>query len=103
MSSWLSPCLSPCLGWLPPPLASPVVPKSPDDVVIVSAVRTPIARAKKGAYKDTTPDDLLAAVLEGVVKKVGLDPKMVQDIQVGNCLPPGGGAMNARQSQFYAG
>jgi len=79
------------------------VPKSADDVVIVSAVRTPIARGKKGSFKDTPPDDLLAAALEGVVKKVNLDPKLVQDIQVGNVLPPGGGAANARMAMFYAG
>jgi len=78
-------------------------PKSPDDVVIVSAVRTPIARGKKGSFKDTVPDDLLAAVLEGVVKKVNLDPKLVDDVQVGNVLPSGGGAVNARMAMFYAG
>lgn len=77
--------------------------RSPDDVVVVSAVRTAIARGKKGSFKDTTPDDLLAAVLEGVVKKVNLNPKLVEDIQVGNVLPEGGGAINARMASFFAG
>ena len=87
----------------PPPTAAKIPPKSPDDVVIVSAVRTAIGRGKKGSFKDTTPDDLLAAVLAGVIKKVNLDPKYVQDIQVGNVLPPGGGAVNARMAMFFAG
>jgi len=29
--------------------------KSPDDVVIVDAVRTAMARGKKGGFKDTVP------------------------------------------------
>jgi acetyl-CoA acyltransferase 1 len=31
-------------------------------VVIVSALRTPITKAKRGAFKDTTPDVLLSHV-----------------------------------------
>lgn len=76
---------------------------SDDDVVIVSAVRTPIARAHKGSFKDTPPEDLLTAAIKAVVEKVKLDPKHVQDIQVGNVLPPGGGAGVARMASFYAG
>jgi acetyl-CoA acyltransferase 1 len=34
---------------------SPISNKSPDDVVICSAVRTPITKAKRGALKDTAP------------------------------------------------
>ena len=33
--------------------------KSPDDIVVVSALRTPITRAKKGGLKDTPADDLV--------------------------------------------
>ncbi len=33
--------------------------KSPDDVVIVAAVRTAIGKAGKGGFRETTPDDLL--------------------------------------------
>ena len=29
--------------------------KSPDDVVICSAVRTPLQKAKRGLFKDTAP------------------------------------------------
>lgn len=32
--------------------------KSPDDIVIVSALRTPITRAKKGGFKDTLPEGI---------------------------------------------
>lgn len=62
-------------------------PKSDDDVVIVAAVRTPIGKAKRGAFKDTHPTDLLITVLQAIAQKI--DPKLVQDIVVGNVLAPG--------------
>ena len=77
--------------------------KSPDDVVIVAAVRTPMTRSKRGGFKDTLPEDLLAAALKGVVDRAGIDPKLVEDIAVGNVLPPGGGASVARAAALYAG
>lgn len=36
--------------------------KSPDDVVLLSAVRSPIGRAFKGGYKDAHPEDILMPV-----------------------------------------
>eukprot|EP01117_Protostelium_nocturnum_P000025 TRINITY_DN1009_c0_g1_i1.p1 TRINITY_DN1009_c0_g1~~TRINITY_DN1009_c0_g1_i1.p1 ORF type:complete len:448 (+),score=176.00 TRINITY_DN1009_c0_g1_i1:73-1344(+) len=77
--------------------------KSDDDVVIVSAVRTPICRAKRGGFKDTHPTDLLSAALQASVQRAKVDPKLIQDIVVGNVLPPGGGAVQARMGQFLAG
>jgi hypothetical protein len=38
--------------------------KSPDDVVVVSALRTPITRAKRGGLNHTPADDLLATLLK---------------------------------------
>ncbi|KAK1921349.1 Thiolase, N-terminal domain-containing protein [Papiliotrema laurentii] len=76
---------------------------SADDVVIVSAVRTPVTKAKKGGFKDCLPEDLLAAVLKEAVKRGGVDPAKIQDIAVGNVLPPGGGATVARMAQLFAG
>ncbi|KAI9149786.1 3-ketoacyl-CoA thiolase with broad chain length specificity [Blastocladiella emersonii ATCC 22665] len=77
--------------------------KSPNDVVIVSALRTPITRARKGGFAQTHPEELLAAVLKATIEKTRIDPKLVQDIQVGNVLPPGGGATVARMAALYAG
>ncbi|AFR92621.1 acetyl-CoA acyltransferase [Cryptococcus neoformans] len=76
---------------------------SSDDVVIVSAVRTPIAKAKKGGFKDCCPEDLLAAVFTEAVKRGKVNPAQIQDVAVGNVLPPGGGANVARMAQLYAG
>ncbi|EWM24705.1 3-ketoacyl- thiolase peroxisomal [Nannochloropsis gaditana] len=73
------------------------------DVVVVSALRTPLCKAKRGAFKSTTTDDLLAPVLEAVVKQSGVDAATLGDIVVGNVLQPGSGAVGARMAQFYAG
>jgi len=40
--------------------------KHPNDVVICSALRTPITKANKGLFKDTAPELLLAAVLKAI-------------------------------------
>ena len=66
-----------------------------------AAVRTPITKAKKGGLKDACPEDLLAAVLKGVLERSGVDPALVEDVAVGNVLPPGGGASVARMAALY--
>jgi len=78
-------------------------PRADDDVVIVSAVRTPIAKAKKGGFKDAVLSDMIAPCLEAVLSRSGVPATAVDDVSLGNCLAPGGGAMNARQAQFLAG
>lgn len=77
--------------------------KSPDDVVIVSALRTPIGRARKGAFKDTYPDDLLLAVFKGVIDQSKVDPKVLGDVVVGNVQTVGSYSLPARTAQFRAG
>lgn len=92
---------------LPQPTAGPMMgavgTKSPDDVVIVSALRTPICRSKKGGFKDTMPDDLLKASLEGVMKQSGIKHTDVGDVKVGNVQLDGAYAAPARMAQFRAG
>jgi len=67
------------------------------------AVRTAIGRARRGAFKDLHAEDLLSAALKGILDRTKMDPKLIDDIQVGNVLPPGGGAMTARMAMFHAG
>ncbi|KAM7257623.1 hypothetical protein ACFE04_013364 [Oxalis oulophora] len=75
-----------------------------DDVVIVAAYRTALCKAKRGGFKDTYPDDLLAPVLKAVVEKTKLDPKEIGDIVVGTVLAPGSQrASECRMASFYAG
>ncbi|KAF8074183.1 acetyl-CoA acetyl transferase [Lyophyllum atratum] len=74
-----------------------------DDVVIVTALRTAMTKAKKGGFKDTHPELMLSHVLRAAYTQVGLDPSLIEDISVGNVLPAGGGASAARMAAIHAG
>ncbi|GMY06125.1 3-ketoacyl-CoA thiolase 2, peroxisomal [Fagus crenata] len=75
-----------------------------DDVVIVAAYRTPLCKSKRGGFKDTLPDDLLAPVLKALIEKTNLDPSEVGDIIVGTVLAPGSlRAIECRMAALYAG
>eukprot|EP00931_Biecheleriopsis_adriatica_P068063 TRINITY_DN4209_c0_g1_i1.p1 TRINITY_DN4209_c0_g1~~TRINITY_DN4209_c0_g1_i1.p1 ORF type:complete len:429 (+),score=114.89 TRINITY_DN4209_c0_g1_i1:77-1363(+) len=77
--------------------------KSEDDVVICIAVRTPIAKARRGGFKDSAPEDMLAPLYQAVVERTKVNPKDIGDIQIGNASQPGAGAVSARMSQFLGG
>lgn len=75
-----------------------------DDIVVVAAYRTAICKSKRGGFKDTFPDDLLATVLKAVIEKTNLNPAEVGDIVVGTVLAPGSlRAIECRMAAFYAG
>ena len=74
----------------------------PDDVVIISALRTPHTKAAKGLLKDTAPEILLAHVLRETIKQTYVDPLLIGDIIVGNVLQPSAGVFPARMAQFLA-
>ncbi|CDO99410.1 unnamed protein product [Coffea canephora] len=74
-----------------------------DDVVIVAAYRTALCKSKRGGFKDTYPDDLLAPVLRALIEKTNLNPSEVGDIVVGTVLAPGSQrASECRMAAFYA-
>ncbi|XP_058513197.1 3-ketoacyl-CoA thiolase, peroxisomal isoform X3 [Ochotona princeps] len=76
---------------------------SAGDVVVVHGRRTAIGKAGRGGFKDTTPDELLSAVMTAVLQDVKLRPEQLGDICVGNVLQPGAGAVMARIAQFLSG
>ncbi|HEY6102732.1 MAG TPA: acetyl-CoA C-acyltransferase [bacterium] len=58
------------------------------EAVIVSAVRTAVGKAPRGALKDTRPDDLAAAAISEAVRRVpGLQPAEIDDVIMGCALP----------------
>lgn len=75
------------------------------DVVITTAIRTPVGRAHKGMLKDTRPDDLAALVIRAALERTpGLDPAQVDDVLVGNAHPEGEAGYNlARLAVEIAG
>ena len=75
------------------------------DVVIVSAVRTPVGRAFKGTLRATRPDELAAIAIKGALERVPqVDSKEIEDVIVGCAMPEGEQGMNvARIASLRAG
>jgi acetyl-CoA C-acetyltransferase len=68
-----------------------------EDVVIVSAVRTPIGKFQ-GALSDFTATQLGAIVVREAVKRAGIDPQTVDECIMGNVVSAGLGQNPARQA-----
>ncbi|OVE81976.1 acetyl-CoA acetyltransferase [bacterium K02(2017)] len=75
------------------------------EVVIVSAVRSPMGRAHKGNFVYTRIDDIAADVIKGcLAQNPNLDPKEIEDLILGCAMPEGEQGMNlARNVGFLAG
>jgi len=75
------------------------------EAVIVSAVRTPVGRAPKGALSTTRPDDIAAIALSSAMERVpGLDRAEVDDVILGCAQPEGESGWNiARMAALRAG
>jgi acetyl-CoA acyltransferase len=73
--------------------------------VIVSAVRTAVGKAPKGALRYTRPDDLGAfAVKEAVARVPQLDVREIEDVLIGCAMPEGEQGQNvARLISLRAG
>ncbi len=71
-------------------------------VVIVSAVRTPIGSFMGGLSTVSAPK-LGAAAIKGALDKIKLDPKLVDEVYMGNVVQAGVGQAPARQAAIYAG
>jgi acetyl-CoA acyltransferase 1 len=81
-----------------------VLQKSPSDIVILSSLRTPVTRAKKGGFKDAYPEELLAHVLKATLEaNPKLDPALIDDVAIGSVLQELGGAKAGRMAQIHAG
>ena len=73
--------------------------------VIVSGLRTPVAKAHTGTLKDVRPDDLAALVIARVVEATaGLEKSDVDDVILGCAMPEGEQGLNiARIASIRAG
>jgi acetyl-CoA C-acetyltransferase len=72
------------------------------EVVIVSAVRTPIG-SFMGALSSVPAPKLGAAAIGGALEKIKLDPKLVDEVLMGNVVQAGTGQAPARQAAIFAG
>ncbi|KIY92728.1 acetyl-CoA acyltransferase 1 [Monoraphidium neglectum] len=75
-----------------------------DDVVIVSALRTPLTKARRGGLRDTDAVDLLATVYRATLDRTRVEPAALGDVVVGSVLGPSSQRANeARIAMFIAG
>ncbi len=72
------------------------------DVVIVSAVRTPIG-GFLGSLASLSATDLGSIAIKGALDKINLDPSEVQEVLMGNVLQANVGQAPARQAAMGAG
>ncbi|OJJ39535.1 hypothetical protein ASPWEDRAFT_104062 [Aspergillus wentii DTO 134E9] len=83
--------------------AREVFQKSPHDVVVLSSVRSPIARAFKGGFKDSYPEEILMPVMQSAVSRANIQPDQVNDALIGNVLAELGFAKTGRMALNAAG
>jgi acetyl-CoA C-acetyltransferase len=72
------------------------------DVVIVSAVRTPIGRFLGGLSSISAPK-LGGIAIKSALKKINLSPELVDEVLMGNVVQAGTGQAPARQAAINAG
>ena len=71
-------------------------------VVIVSAVRTPIG-SFMGSLSSVTAPQLGAIAIKGALDKINIDPKLVDEVLMGNVVQAGVGQAPATQAAIFAG
>jgi acetyl-CoA C-acetyltransferase len=72
------------------------------DVVIISAVRTPIGKFQ-GGLKSLTATQLGALAVKDAVQRAGIDPEQVDEVIMGNVVSAGLGQNPARQAALRGG
>ena len=72
------------------------------EVVIVSAVRTPMG-SFGGSLSSVSATKLGATAIEGALNKINLDPNKVQEVFMGNVLQANLGQAPAKQAAIFAG
>ncbi len=72
------------------------------EVVIVSAVRTPVG-SFLGALSSVTAPTLGSIVIKEAIKRANIKPEDVSEVIMGCVLPAGMGQAPARQASIYAG
>lgn len=72
------------------------------EVVIVSAIRTPIG-SFMGSLSSITASRLGSVAIKGALEKINLNPNLVQEVFMGNVVQAGVGQAPARQAALGAG
>jgi acetyl-CoA C-acetyltransferase len=73
-----------------------------NDVVILSAARTPIGKFQ-GALSGIPAPQLGAVAIKAAIERAGIDPARLSEVIMGNVVPAGEGQAPARQAAIAAG
>lgn len=75
------------------------------DAVIVTAVRTPVGKAKRGGLATVRPDEMAATVIQELLGRTpNLEPAQIEDVVIGCAFPEGEQGLNmARMIALRAG
>jgi len=75
------------------------------EAVIVSAVRTPVGKAKRGGLATVRPDEMAATAIKELLNRTpNLDPAQIEDVVLGCAFPEGEQGLNvARMITLRAG
>jgi acetyl-CoA C-acetyltransferase len=73
------------------------------DAVIVSTARTPIGKAYRGVYNNTTAPTLGGFAIREAVKRAGIDPEQVDDVIMGCAMQQGTSGQNIGRLAALAG
>ncbi len=74
------------------------------EAVIVSTARTPIGKAYRGAFNNTSPQTLGAHAVSRAVARAGIEPSEVEDVVLGTAFQERRASLNqARQVAMKAG
>ncbi|MGZ6798260.1 MAG: acetyl-CoA C-acyltransferase [Mycobacteriaceae bacterium] len=74
------------------------------EAAIISVARTPIGKAYRGAFNNTSGQELAGHAIEHAVRRAGIDPAEVEDVVLGCAMQEGTTGFNvARQAALRAG
>jgi acetyl-CoA acyltransferase len=76
------------------------------EAVIVEGVRTAVGKAKRGITRHARPDDMMAAVIGELMRRVegAITPEEIDDVEIGCAMPEASQGLNiARQVAIRAG
>lgn len=80
------------------------LPEATPEPVIVSATRTAVGKAWRGAFNDTSPQQLAGHAVAGALAALGSDVGQVDDVILGCALQQGASSFNiGRQAALAAG
>lgn len=74
------------------------------DAAIVAVARTPVGKAYRGVFNDTSGQELAGHAVAAAVDRAGIDPAEVEDVLLGCAMQEGSTGFNvARQAVLRAG